>query len=331
MTRNGERIVQRRHARVELFRAQWDLLAASKPVEVADSDPLAEVNAAFCRIAEDLPPIVVEVLVDGKPRVLGTIVRSDGRILTKASELGKAVSCRLADERVFPASVEKVFEEHDLALLKIDARGLPEARFGGDESIAPGTLIAALIPGQAARAGLVSLAARTRPPANGGLGALLNDGDGGVEVRDVIEGYEFPLRKGDVVVHVQGKPTPDFDTYFALFHPASGPAVAYAGDTVRVGVRRSDETLELRFRLPPSNFWRYTAKGASHRWWGFPSVFGTDIHLTAKECGGPVIDKSGRVVGIAIACLGNRYFGQRDVLPAHVARKVVADLVAPKD
>ena len=76
--------------------------------------------------------------------------------------------------------------------------------------------------------------------------------------------------------------------------------------------------------LPPSNSWSYEASEASRRWWGFPSVFSTDIRLTARECGGPVIDKSGHVVGIAIAYLGER-FGERHVIPAHLARGVVAD------
>ncbi len=61
-------------------------------------------------------------------------------------------------------------------------------------------------------------------------------------------------------------------------------------------------------------------------------MFGTDIRLTPKQCGGPVIDRSGRVVGIAIACRGTYGgFGQRHVIPAAVARKVVADLVASNE
>ena len=316
----------KRHARVELFHKQWDILAASKPVEVLDSDPLAEVMAALRRIADDLPTIAVDVLVDGKPRVLGTIVGSDGRILTKASELGKAVSCRLADGRVFPARVQKVFQEHDLALLKIDAAGLPEARWSTEESIAPGALIAALVPGKPALTGVVSLAARARPVANGGLGVSVQDGDGGLEVHREY-GFDVPLRKGDVVVHVEDRATPDSDAYHALFEPKSGAAIAYAGDTVRVGVRRGRDTLEFRFALPPSNFWDYRPRNASRRWWGFPSVFSTDIRLTPKQCGGPVIDKSGRVVGITIACLPPNHikFRQRHVIPAHLAREVVAD------
>ena len=322
-TRNGEYFAEADHVRVELFRKQWDLLAASKPVDVLDSDPLDEVTAAFRGIAEDLPPIAVDVLADGKPRALGTIVGSDGRILTKASELEGAVSCRLADGRVFPASVQKVSREHDLALLTIDAAGLPEARWSPDESIAPGTLIAALFPGQPARTGVVSLGARARPPAAGALGVIMDFNDRGLEVHDEVQndGYEVPLRKGDIVVHVEDRPIPDYDTYLALFQPASGAAIAHAGDTVRVGVQRGDETLELRFPLPPSNFWVYGERTTSRRWWGFPSVFDTDIRLTPRQCGGPVIDKSGHVVGIVIACLGER-FGPRHVIPARVARRV---------
>ena len=56
-------------------------------------------------------------------------------------------------------------------------------------------------------------------------------------------------------------------------------------------------------------------------------MFDTDIRLTAKQCGGPVIDKSGRVVGITIACRPMNYikFRQPHVIPAHIARGVVAD------
>lgn len=149
----------------------------------------------------------------------------------------------------------------------------------------------------------------------------------GLEIHDVIaHRYNVPLRKGDVVLHVEGKPTPDFKAYWALIRPESGTAIAYAGDPVRVGVRRARDTLEFRFPLVPETFSGFDPKTVSRRWFGFPSVFSTDVQLTPKQCGAPVIDKSGRVVGIAIASrtiYGN--FGQRHVIPARVARGVVAD------
>ncbi len=229
-----------RHRRVELFGKQWDILAAGKPVDVLDSEPLAEIIAAFSRIAQELPPIAVEVLSDGKQRALGTIVGSDGLVLTKASLLVEPVSCRLVDGREIPASIRKRSREHDLAILKIDAAGLPEARWGVDDRIVPGTLIAALIPGQPPRAGIVSIAARQTPNVTGGPGVGVQDGERGPEVHD--------------------------------------------------------------------------------------SAFRTDIQLTPESCGGPVIDRNGRVVGIVIACR-TEYggFGQRYVIPASVARRVIAD------
>ena len=56
------------------------------------------------------------------------------------------------------------------------------------------------------------------------------------------------------------------------------------------------------------------------------SVFGTDIQLTPESCGGPVIDRNGRVVGIAITCrteFGG--FGQSYVIPASAARRMISD------
>jgi len=229
-----------RHRRVELFRKQWDILAASRPVDVLDSEPLAEITAAFGRIAKELPPIAVEVLADGKQRALGTIVGSDGLVLTKASVLVGEVSCRLADGREIPATVQKRSREHDLAILKIDAAGLPEARWSPDGGIVPGTLIAAVVPGQQPRAGVVSSAARQRSNVTGRPGVNVQDGERAPQLHD--------------------------------------------------------------------------------------SVFGTDIPLKPQSCGGPVIDSGGRVVGIVIACRTERGgFGQRYVIPASVARTVIAD------
>jgi serine protease Do len=229
------------HARVELFRRQWDTLAAARPVDVLDSEPLAEITAAFSPIASQLPSIAVEVFADGKRRALGTIVASDGLVLTKASVLAGPVSCRLGDGRKIPARVQKRSRELDLALLKIDAAGLPEARWSRkDDRIVPGKLIAALVPGQQPRAGVVSLAAG-------------------------------PKR------HVTGEPR------------ASVPDEQRGGE------------------VPDC-------------------AFGTDIELAAESCGGPVIDRAGRVVGIVISCQTEHGgFGQHHVIPASAARKVIAD------
>jgi S1-C subfamily serine protease len=323
-----------RHARVELFRKHWDFLAAAKPVDAITSEPLSEVKAAFRRLTQHLPPIVVEVLGDGKSRALGTVVGSDGRILTKASELYGAISCRFADGQIRPATVQKVSREHDLAVLQVDARDLPEAKWSQSETIPPGTLIAAPVPGKPPLVGVVSLTARQIPPETGWLGVGLRDSDRGLEVEDdeMADEFDVPIHKGDIIVHVEGQPTPDHKKYLELMDEVGVPP-AYAGDPVRVGVKRGDKTLEFRFPLVPSAFMipYHRPEYESLRWSALPSAFDSDVPLTPKTCGGPVIDRSGRVAGIAIASRGqpsmslDMILGRIYVIPASVAKGVVAE------
>jgi S1-C subfamily serine protease len=65
----------------------------------------------------------VSVLCDGKAVALGTVVRRDGYILTKASELTGKVTCKLG-KRELPAEVVSQSKKHDLALLRVKADDL---------------------------------------------------------------------------------------------------------------------------------------------------------------------------------------------------------------
>ena len=312
-----------RHGRVAVFGKQWDFLAAAKPVVVMAGEPLSEIKAAFGSFAKDFTPVVVEVFGDEQQRALGTIVRSDGRVLTKASELYGALSCRFADGQTLPAAVEKVSRDHDLAVLKVDALNLPEAEFSASNEIRPGTLVAAPVPGKPPLVGAVSHAARPIPREYGHLPiGEVGNSERGLEVLDdsFARRESIPIRKGDVIVHVEGRPTPDLDSYLKLMDPDIGVRFVYAGDPIRVGVKRGDKTLELRFPLPLGRY--VDRRRESLRRSAFPSVFDAPIPLMPNQCGGPVMDKTGRVAGIAIAC---RNQGRIAVIPAAVAGKVAAD------
>lgn len=78
--------------------------------------------------------------------------------------------------------------------------------------------------------------------------------------------------------------------------------------------------MEFRFPLPPARYARSEYSG--HRRRDFPIAFDTDIPLTPNLCGGPVIDRTGRIVGTVIAC---RAWGRTSVVPAAVARSVVVE------
>jgi len=280
------------------------------------TEPLGQITEAFGRLAHDIPPVVVEVLSDEKPRALGTIVRSDGRILTKASELYGALSCRFGDGRILPATIERVSRQHDLAVLKVDVENLPAAEFCPSEKTPVGTLIAALIPRKPAVAGMVCTPVRSIARERGSTGVAVQDSDRGLEVyRDEwARSFDIPLRKGDIVVQVEDHRKPDRETFERAVDKC-------AGDPIRVSVKRGDETLEFHFPLAPdySPYPEYI----SRRCTGFPSACDADIPLTPETCGGPVIDRTGRVAGIAIAC---RDYGRIHVIPAVVARAVVNEL-----
>ncbi len=340
-TNSGSPAQGHSHVRIELYRKQWDLLAAGRPGGVMSTDPLAEIKAAFRRVANGLPAFVVEVLRDHSPCALGTIVRSDGRILTKASEVYGSVSCRLADGRVLPAALEKESREHDLAILKVEAKNLPAAEWSGAEGALPGSLIAALVPGTAPSVGVVSLPARSIAPQGGWLGVRVEDSDRGSVVADdsTARWFDVPLRKGDVILHLEGRQKPNLATCLdVLTAKAGNPA---AGDPVRVGVRRQDKSLEFRFPLAPTQFLlppnRSDYENRRDSLWGreslrrsgFPSVFDTALPLTPTQCGGPLIDHGGRVVGISIASVRAPSAweppAQIHVIPAAVAKRIVTD------
>src|SRR5438067_8029887 len=94
--------------------------------EWTKNDP--RVLAAFRSVVAPVHQSVVQVLSNGKESALGTIVGADGWILTKASLLKGKPEVKLADGKTFPAEVIGFKEDHDLAMLKIAAKGLPAVR-----------------------------------------------------------------------------------------------------------------------------------------------------------------------------------------------------------
>jgi S1-C subfamily serine protease len=175
---------------VGLFQLQWDFLTSGTlPATAAPSDVGAAVTE-FQRLTPSVSPIVVEVRQGEKRCSLGTIVGSDGWVLTRASTLGDSVSCRLADGRELPARIGRVSRVHDLAMIRVEATGLPEADWTEHEEIPVGTLVAAVrFPREEAPAvGMVYRAAHPAPSEPGRLPIGKGQNvEGGVEIRDLTE------------------------------------------------------------------------------------------------------------------------------------------------
>lgn len=110
---------------------------------VAPDDPLFEF---FRRFIPDMPsPGGPEQLIRGLGS--GFVISQDGLILTNAHVVADArsVTVRLADgKREFPGKVLGVDMPSDVALVKIEASGLPVAKLGNSRSIRPGQWVVAI-------------------------------------------------------------------------------------------------------------------------------------------------------------------------------------------
>ena len=90
-----------------------------------------------------LPPMLkVPVQSDGS----GVIIGEDGIIMTNAHvvEMAEAISVKLHDRREYQARLLGTDPLTDIALIKIDAKGLPVAKLAQDSRLAPGDWVVAI-------------------------------------------------------------------------------------------------------------------------------------------------------------------------------------------
>jgi serine protease Do len=298
-------------------------LVWTSPVQGDDDDfpeyqrTNARVMAAFRQAVAAAAPSTVRIRCDGQDAALGTIVGADGWILTKASELKKDPVCRLRDGRELEARVVKTNERFDLALLKVDARGLTPVRWWQSDIAPVGNWVAS--PGlsrEPVAIGVVSVAARTVAAAaepwtihadgGGYLGIGLDPAAGGARVGKVMDGTpaaKAGLKVDDVILSISGKTTKDAETLMGIL-------LGYkAGDQVMVRFKRGDQEMTLRVTLGkrPDNradFQNRLGSKLSKRRLGFPTILQHDTVLRPTDCGGPVVDLEGNVIGINIARAG---------------------------
>jgi serine protease Do len=114
---------------------------ARGPQERTPEDPLLEFFRRFMPDAPDRAP------GPGQGLGSGFIISQDGYVLTNAHVVAGdgEVTVRLADaKREFKARVIGADERTDVALLKIDATGLPTVKLGKSASLQPGEWVAAI-------------------------------------------------------------------------------------------------------------------------------------------------------------------------------------------
>jgi len=264
------------------------------------------VKNAFREVVVAPAQSTVRVLCDGRRAALGTIVASDGLVLTKASELTGRLVCHLFDGRQLEAQLVGVNDECDLALLKIAADALPAIRWSDAEPPPVGSWLAtAGLESVPLCIGVVSVAPRQIERRQPALGVIIEEGDQGPVIREVMPrsgAAKAGLKPNDVITQLDGKPV---ESRYGLIQTIRGRR---SGDTVRLQVLRGGQgvtaDVELRDLTEIANgemFQEEVGGRLSKRRTGFPLALQHDTVLLPNQCGGPLVDLDGKVVGINIA------------------------------
>lgn len=316
------------HVPVSVFRDHWERLAKGEAWD--DGTPgkdSGEVRAAFGQVVAEAGGCVVRVKCDRKDVALGTIVGPDGWVLSKASELRGPIVCRSRDGREWQAQIAGIDPQYDLAMLKVEAAGLPCIPWADEPGPAVGAWVAAPGPedGGPLAVGVIGGPRRKIPPMGGVLGIGVDDADLGARVVKVLPdspAAEAGLQIDDVITHVEGDPAEGLHELIAAIrrHPP--------GYTIRLTVHRGDETLEVSARLAridtpgarKRELQNRSHVGISERHDDFPVVLQHDTVLRPADCGGPLVDLGGKVIGVNVARGGRTetYCVPSDVLLARM-------------
>jgi S1-C subfamily serine protease len=265
-------------------------------------------------ISDTVKDSVVQVLSGGRLVALGTVVSADGYVLTKRSELsGDPVRVQLGDDQLFPARVAAVRRRNDLALLRIESDvALSPVEFSESPPPIAGFLISPGRTGRPIGFGVVGVKTR-RVDHEGRLGVMLEDDSRG---RALVQGV-WPdsgaelagIVPGDLIVAIDGRKE---NSRMGVIETLRG---MFPGESVRLTILRSNhsrglDTLEMNARMREFGIMQESesdskVNGARNiRLSGFDLVIQHDTVLDPDECGGPVLDTSGNVVGINIARAG---------------------------
>ena len=194
----------------------------------------------------------VRILVDDEPAALGTVIRSDGYLLTKASELDEqGFAVELPDGRRLPGKITGVLKEHDLAAVKVDVTGLTPAVFsaaGVNDAGSGQWLYSTGVGSDGVLAlGNLSVPGLRRIPASGSLlGVLLGNALLGIPVHAVDPGgaaERAGLMPGDLIVAYNQAPVSTMRDFVRVLR--NGPPNA----TYRLLVSRGGEPVEVPLEL----------------------------------------------------------------------------------
>jgi len=276
--------------------------------------PRVAPSPLFQEVIRNVRDVTVEVRGDGVPLSLGTIVGRDGWVLTKRSELVGKLMCQLADGRVVAARVAAESRDFDVALLKLEADAVAEPPWTHEDRSDVGTIAATVgMSPDPIAVGIIGDSRDQHVPANRGFLTINVQGtQGGLQVTKfkwcdlpcVLPYFRPDVQAGDLLLSVDGtelKDVPEYDDFWNRRAPT-------AGEPISLVIRRQGQMLTTRAQCPPNGYDLFyeldAARELSPRRSDFPVVIVHDGVLTREQCGSPVVDVSGKIIGINIARAG---------------------------
>lgn len=307
-------------------------LAAQRIENLSQGDP---VRKAYAKTIERANSSVVEVVVDGDPRVLGTVVDHD-LVVTKYSELARKVapegndaklSCRQGKDS-WTATQIGFDRPSDLALLRLTKAKLTPVTWQLKVPASGAFLASPDGSKLPLGVGILAAAPYIYTRARAFLGIRFANPQGGPAKIDEAVAHGAAraagIKAGDVVIkfgkHVI-RETQELRDQIGQCKP---------GDKVQVTVLRDKTDLTFDVTLGTNN--NPPRSGQEDVWGdlsevrsGFQQVLQHDTVLKPGDCGGPVVDLAGDVLGVNIARAGRV---ETLALPATAVQELVTKLLA---
>ncbi len=273
------------------------------------SKKASEFVSVFEPVVASMKPATVRIFSGDEQVALGTVIEADGLILTKASELRQSMKVEVGDQSLTPEIVG-IHPETDLALLKVDAQSMNVVQWSDQPTLQLGHWVASpKAEGDEPAIGIIATTAvRVIPPSRPFIGINMDNHPKGVRITTIVNKSPAELaglQVNDLIYEIDGEPIGDMNK----LRQALGQYDV--GDRITVGVIRFGEeksiklTLAERDKVSPDSqrSIQQNSMGSklSRRRKDFPNAFQHDSMLNSNTCGGPIVDLSGKAIGINIA------------------------------
>ncbi|MFT5285878.1 MAG: serine protease Do [Planctomycetota bacterium] len=331
--------VDRNEKRIE-FEVKLSRYERGEPVRIVRSSQSSrgrtkndfELLNSFRASVSEISQSVASIVCDGRRVALGAVVSVDGRIVTKASELNGKIICWI-DGVDYEAKLIGVDSASDIAVLEIDAEGLEPLVFADAglpaETVSMGQwVITPDTSGTPISVGVASTPARSVEGRTGYLGISMRNVNNEVRIDLVMGGSSAAaagLVSGDILTKVNGMnliSTTTLQRILRSLRPHSEVELGYkrAGKEFLVRVPLGWNPSEARNPVEQQN---RQAGPTSNVRSGFPHAFQHDSVLAPNQCGGPIVDLDGRLLGLNLARAGRTV---SYAIPSSKLELVIADI-----